>query len=857
MHDKRRWVLGFWVVGLFLINGLAGGIGNDYRDDFNLPNVESKRGFDVLEERFGGEGAGQSGSIVFEASQGVTDPAVQSGMEDLFAKVEKAKGVSRVVSPYGDEGARQIAAQGPAAGKIAYATVELDTDATRTEAAKVRDIIDADAPRIDGLRVEAGGQLFAEFEAPSSESLGLAFAIVILIVAFGSVLAMGLPIGVALFGIGIGTALIGLISNVLSVPQFATILGSMIGLGVGIDYALLIVTRFREQLHSGHDVRESIGIAMDTAGRSVLFAGMTVVISLLGMLLMGVAFVQGLAVAASAVVLVTVLASLTLLPALLGFAGTRVEVTRRRGLIAAGLVAAGLVAFGLGFRPLAFAGFGLALLVLLVGLAFQPLKVEVPRKPPKPLRQTLAYRWSRVVQHRPWTVAIASTIALLVLAAPLLGLRIGFGDESNYDESTSTRQAYDLMVEGFGPGFNGPLLLVAETDGSVDPADLQAITDALGKVDNVAFASPAVPNDPEDPTAYRWFVVPGTGPQAEGTTKLVSELRNDVLPSLEQKAGVEVLVTGSTAISIDFSNLLAGRLPYFFAAVLILSFLLLMAVFRSLLVPLKAVIMNLLSIGAAYGVVVAVFHRVRPLHGLRGVPAVPHPQGVAPHRRQPPIRGRRPGGHGQGHHRRRRHHGVRVRLVHPGVGPHRQAHGHRPGHGDPPRRHGGPHAPRARHHGAARRPELVAADVAGPHPPQRRRRGPRRRLAVPGRRRPARPRSPGPRRRLTHRRPPCRKPASARVAAHAHRTHRRGVQERGSGPGCCTGRCSGPVSGGGSSSGTGRGRCGARPWCRGRPRRNQRLGGGHRSRRSTRHAARPSADPRGDRHRRSPPASSG
>jgi len=606
MHDKRRWVLGFWVVGLILVNAIAGGIGNDYRDDFNLPNVESKRGFDVLEERFDGAGAGQSGSIVFEADQGVDDPEVQAAMEKLFAQVAKAKGVARVISPYTEEGARQVSSQGEHAGKIAYATVEFPSDAEFSQASAVRDIINDKAPEIEGLRIEAGGQLFAEFETPSSEALGLAFAIVILIVAFGSVLAMGLPIGVALFGIGIGSAFIALISNVMSVPEFATILGSMIGLGVGIDYALLIVTRYREQLHSGHDVRESIGIAMDTAGRSVLFAGMTVVISLLGMLLMGVSFVQGLAVAASAVVLVTVLASLTLLPALLGFAGTRVEVTRRRGLIAAGLVAVGLVGAGLAISPLLI-GIPLAIVVLLVGLVFKPLKVEVPRKAPKPLRETLAYRWSRVVQHRPWTVAIISTVALLILAAPLLGLRLGFGDESNYDESTSTRQAYDLMVEGFGAGFNGPLLLVAELDGDVDQANLDAITTALGKTDDVVFASPAVPNDPENPTAVQWFVVPNSGPQAEETTQLVSRLRNDVLPSLESKAGVEVLVTGNTAISIDFSNLLASRLPYFFAAVLILSFLLLMAVFRSLLVPLKAVIMNLLSIGAAYGIIVALF----------------------------------------------------------------------------------------------------------------------------------------------------------------------------------------------------------------------------------------------------------
>jgi RND superfamily putative drug exporter len=606
MHDRRRWVLGAWLVGLVLFNVVAGGIGNDFRDDFNLPNVESKRGFDVLEERFGGEGAGKSGSIVFEAEQGVTDPEVQAAMEKLFTQVAKAKGVARVVSPYTKEGARQISAQGEDAGKIAYATVEFPSDADFSQASAVRDLINEKAPSIEGLRIEPGGQLFAEFETPSSEALGLAFAVVILIVAFGSVLAMGLPIGVALFGIGIGSALIMLISNVMAVPEFATILGSMIGLGVGIDYALLIVTRYREQLHAGHDVRESIGIAMDTAGRSVLFAGMTVVISLLGMLLMGVSFVQGLAVAASAVVFVTVLASLTLLPALLGFAGTRIEVTRRRGLIAAGLLAVGLVGAGLAISPL-IVGIPLALIVVLVGWAFKPavLHKEVPRKPPKPLRETVAYRWSRVVQRRPWTVAILSTLALLILAAPLLGLRRGVGDESNNDESTSTRHANDLMVDGVGPGFNGPLLLVAETGKDVAPQDLDAISKALAGAEDVAFASPAVPN--EDGTAVQWFVVPSSGPQAEATTQLVSRLRDDVLPSLEDEAGIEVLVTGQTAISIDFSNLLASRLPYFFAAVLILSFLLLMTVFRSLLVPLKAVIMNLLSIGAAYGIIVALF----------------------------------------------------------------------------------------------------------------------------------------------------------------------------------------------------------------------------------------------------------
>ena len=220
-----------------------------------------------------------------------------------------------------------------------------------------------------------GGFIFAEFEEPQSEVLGLAFAIVILIVAFGSVLAMGLPVGVALFGIGIGTAIITLLSNVLTIPDFATFLGIMIGLGVGIDYALLIVTRYREQLHAGHTVRESVAIAIDTAGRSVLFAGITVVISLLGMLLMGVSFVQGLAVGAASVVAVTVVASLTLLPALLGFAGERIELTRWRGLIAAGLVAVALVGVGLDLAPL-IVGLPLAVIVLIARLLRRPAQAR-------------------------------------------------------------------------------------------------------------------------------------------------------------------------------------------------------------------------------------------------------------------------------------------------------------------------------------------------------------------------------------------------------------------------------------------------------------------------------------------------
>jgi len=605
-HDRRKLVLGMWVAVLVLGLAVSGVIGSGFRDEFNLPDVESKTGFDILEESFGGQGTGPVGTIVFRADQGVDDPAVRSAMEGLFARVAQIDDVARVQSPYSPEGEQQISSDGANAGRIAFANVEFPEDIDFSRANEIREEVLDDVPGIDGLRVELGGFIFAEFEEPSSEILGIAFAVVILILAFGSVLAMGLPIGVAMFGIGLGTAIITLISNVVAIPDFTTFLGIMIGLGVGIDYALLIATRYREQLHAGHSVRESVAVALDTAGRSVLFAGTTVVISLLGMVVMGVGFVTGLAIGAASVVAVTVAASLTLLPALLGFAGHRIELTRRRGLIAASLVALGLVGVGLKFMPLAVA-FLIAILVLIAGFFVPTLKEEVRRKPAKARRETTAYRWSRFIQHHPWPSAIAGAVALLLLAIPVLSLRLGFSDESNYAEETTTKQAYNLLVEGFGPGFNGPLLLVAELPGGTDVAELDAITRAVEADPGVAFISPARANSEQGPTAALWNLVPTTGPQDEATTALVDRLRTDVLPPAERAAGVEVAVTGTVAVNVDFSDYLSSRLPYFFAAVLALSFLLLLVVFRSVLVPVKAVIMNLLSIGAAYGLVVALF----------------------------------------------------------------------------------------------------------------------------------------------------------------------------------------------------------------------------------------------------------
>ena len=532
---------------------------------------------------------------------------------------------------------------------------------------------------------------------PSSEALGIGFAIIILIIAFGSVLAMGLPIGVALAGIFSGSILTGLLSQVVSMPDFAQTIGVMIGLGVGIDYALFIVTRFRENLHKGHSVESSTLVAMETAGRAVLFAGTTVVISLMGLLIMQLSFISGMAIGMATVVAMTLIASLTLLPALLGFAGERIEVTRRRGLIAAGLVAVGLIGVGLGIPALVAVTVPVAIIVLLASLAVPPLRKRVLEREPKPLRETLSYRWSRVIQRRPWPAVILGTVVLLLLAVPILSLRLGFSDEGNYPEDTTTRQAYDLLAEGFGPGFNGPLVLASELPEGIADAALQGVTDAIQADEGVQFVSQAFTN--EDGTAALWRVIPTTAPQDSETTDLVNRLRSDVLPPATEGTGLDVAVAGSVAIGVDFTEYLSARLPWFFAAVLGLSFLLLMVVFRSLLVPLKAVIMNLLSIGAAYGIVVAVFQwgwggALLNIEGAPIEPFVPmmlfaivfglsmdYEVFLLSRIREEwdrtgdsrSVGGRWAGPHRPGDHRGRRHHGGGVRQLPRRIGPDRQA----------------------------------------------------------------------------------------------------------------------------------------------------------------------------------------
>ncbi len=603
----RKWtVVGIWIALLVGLISAGVVVGSSFNGEFETPSSESASGFETLAEYFPGASSVFGGQIVFETVDGVTSSKVAEPMTQLFDQVGEIKGVT-VISPYTPFGAEQINDD----GTIAFAQLNLADDIDETEAAAIGSDIDKLLPKVDGLRIEIGGNNFAEFEPPQSEMIGLAFAVVILIISFGSVLAMGLPIGIAVAGVGAGSfGLVTLLTNAFTIPEFAPLIGTMIGLGVGIDYALFIITRYRELTRAGATAEQATVGAMDTAGRAVVFAGITVVLSLLGMLLIGLKFVAGLGIAAAATVFLTLLASITLLPALLAFANDRIEVTRWRGLIAAGFAALALLGIGLKVPALGAIGAALMIITLLASLAIKPLRRQVPPRKEKPIRETWAYRWSRIVQARPWTgVAVAGGL-LLLLTLPVFALRLGFSDEGNFAEDTTTRQAYDLIADGFGPGFNGPFLLAMEIEGPEDLSTVMSIGSVIAEDPGVDSVSQPFPSDQANPTASEAFIlriVPTTSPQDAATEDTVARLRGEVIAPLVEGTSITANLTGSVPANIDFSDYLGGRIIVFFGAVLAVSFLLLMMVFRSLLVPLKAVIMNMLSISAAYGVVVAIF----------------------------------------------------------------------------------------------------------------------------------------------------------------------------------------------------------------------------------------------------------
>ena len=625
-------VLSAWLVTAVVLGVIAGGLGPSFGAQISSPDSESGRAGDILGEHFGSVGSRVSGTIVLEAAGtagGVEDPQVRAAMTQLLAEVDAIADVS-VGSPYEAGGAHRIATSGTAAGRIAYADIETAPDFNVDESVAlstdIDHLIDSSGLReLPGVQVHIGGAWLSEQEPPETEAIGLAFAIFVLIAAVGSVVAMGVTVGTALLGVGIGAMGIVIISNVMTVPDFASTIGVMIGIGVGIDYALFIINRFREWVRHGLDLPDAVGAALDSAGRSVVFAGATVVLSLLGLLLVGLPFVSGLGISAAVTVAIVMAGSITLLPAVLGLVGGRLGTIRVRGIAASALVALALLGFGLGIAPL-LAGIPAAVAVLIAssfGKERNRLRRVVQQRPPKALRETAWYRLSRLVQARPWAGALGGCALLLLLAAPVLSLRLGFSDEGNFPPDSGTRQAYDLLAEGFGPGANGPLLIVAETPQPHDLATLAGVADAVRVTDGVAMASPPMPSPDGGAALIR--VQPTTGPQDSATEDLVEHLRNEVIPDALAETSVSANLGGNVAFGIDFSDYLAQRMLIFFAAVLGASFLLLMAVFRSLVVPLKAVVMNMLSIGAAYGVVVAIFQWgwLGSLFGIEGAPIEP------------------------------------------------------------------------------------------------------------------------------------------------------------------------------------------------------------------------------------------
>ncbi len=555
----RKTVILAWIVALVAIGGISGSVGAHFTEEFKLPASDSKEAFDLLESKFPAQ-AGDTSQIVFKAEQGVETPAVERRMTSAFAKIAKFPHVSEVASPYREGGAAAVSED----GKIAYATVQFDVPNNKLDKEKTREIIAiAEGAATPGLQVELGGNPIAEAEQEEGDSsfgIGLLAAIVVLLITFGSVVAMGLPILTALFALGVGISLVTLGTHVFDMANFAPVLAAMIGLGVGIDYALFILTRFRNGLDDGLEPRDAAIAAVDTAGRAVLFAGVTVIISLLGMFLLGLPFLYGVAVAAALAVLFTMIAALTLLPALLTIVGRRIDRLR------------------------------------IPGLGSQSSTIA---------EDTKWFRWSREIQRRPVLSAVLSGGLLLILCIPTLSLRLGTNDAGTEPPDKTTRKAYDLLAEGFGPGFNGPFVMVAALPGKGEDAGLVRLKRALEGEEGVAAATSITLNKQENTGVFQ--VYPTTSPQSAATTDLLDHIRGDVIPPIERATGAQLHVGGVNAIFEDFGDAIAEKLPLFIGVVVLLSALLLMAVFRSVLVPLKAVVMNLLSIGAAFGLIVAVF----------------------------------------------------------------------------------------------------------------------------------------------------------------------------------------------------------------------------------------------------------
>ena len=696
--QRRTWVLVAWLA-LVIILGVGGrAAGTAYSNNVTLPGTGSTTALTLLEKAFPGH-AGDQDTIVWRAAGpgGVRAPAVRAEISAMLGKVAGAPAVAAVVSPYSAPGAAQVSRD----GQIAYATVVFDAPEASLPVADVTRVIDlAEAARAPGVQVETGGPAVENALQPSfglSAAVGIVGAAVVLFIAFGSLLSMLLPLAVAIAALASGLMTVGLLSHGVSIPSVGPTLGILIGLGVGIDYALFIVTRHRNNLKDGMPPREAAVLALNTSGRAVLFAGTTVCIALIGMLVLRISYISGLGIAAAVTVLFTVAAAATLLPALLGFLGLRVLSRRDRRQLAAN-----------GPAPAGTAGW-----------------------------------WTRLaafVQRHPAPLAAAAAAVMLVLAIPVLSLRLGTSDAANDPASTTTHKAYELLAEGFGQGFNGPLQVVGTTASPASTAAFTRLAGTLKTEPGIAAVSAPVPGN----GASLITVIPATSPEAKATSTLISQLRDSVIPAAEHGTTLHVYVGGVTAANDDFATVMAPRLLIFIAVIVVLGFLLLLLAFRSLLIPTVAAVMNLLAAAASFGVLVGVFQHgwgLRPLNLGQPGPVQSYlpvlmlavlfglsmdyevflvsriREEWAATARQPPGRAHRPGHHRPRHHRRRHHHDPGVQRVHPLRPASRRRDRPRHGRRGPARRLPPAHPPRPRPDAPVRARELVAARLARPRTP--------------------------------------------------------------------------------------------------------------------------------------------
>jgi RND superfamily putative drug exporter len=534
-----------------VIIGVGTALAGEYEADYNTPGSESKAASELTESRFAGY-SGQEIYVVWKDPDGARSPAARERLDAFFAQAEKVN---------------HIAPHAPIRvskdGTIGATTLPLTVPGWEVKKEDGEKLIAAAEDNSEGaFQIKLGGDpIYAAQEASSPEGLGFLGAAIVLLIAFGSVVAAGLPLVIALVGLGITSGgLIVLLANIVDVPDWTTAVSGLIGIGVGIDYSLLVLTRFRSAIRDGKTRHDAIVESVTTAGRSVIIAGATVVVAVLGLALTGLPYMYGVAISASLAVLVVMLAAVTLLPALLAYLGHRVDRLR-------------------------------------IPLLGRSLDKQGGSDSP-------AARWSHAVQRRPWTALIVATGILLALAAPALGMRLGFPDAGNDPPDTMTRQAYDLNTEGFGPGTNGPLVIAAELPGPGAKADVDALADRLRTEPGVAFVAQPRINASSD--AAILTVIPNGSPQDEETSDLVNRLRDDVLPEELRDTGITAEVGGVTAALEDQSEYMKGRMPLFIIGVVGLSFLLLLVAFHSPLISLKAGIMNLLSVSAAYGVMTIV-----------------------------------------------------------------------------------------------------------------------------------------------------------------------------------------------------------------------------------------------------------